>query len=150
MYSEYAWAFSGKFKLAPSIGVMNFHRNQVNTDDDTNILLQNANARSLELMGYFTPAITNRFGLELGLGSFIRNWRWIYATGPYSGYSSGDIYIGSSDYASATTTGIGYSVSIGIKQKITHHIGISLRGVYQNDNNYDNTVSLRLGLNLGF
>lgn len=149
LHSEYGWAFSEKFKIAPAIGVMNFHQNTIETDKK-NILLKNANARSLELMGYVTPAITNRLGFELGFGSFVRHWRWIYATGPLSGYGSGDIHLGSSDYATAATTGVGYSISIGFMLKVSGHIGLSLRGVYQNDTNYDNAVTARLGLNIGF
>jgi len=149
IYNEYVRVISSKFKIAPAIGIMHFHRNDTEMDN-TNILLQNADSRSLELAGYFTPSISNSFGLEIGIGTFIRNWRWIYATGPNSSFVSDELFLDPSSYATKKNNSFGYSISIGLQAKITEQIGLSLRGVYQNDQNADNSVSARLGMNIGF
>jgi hypothetical protein len=144
MYNEYARVISNKFKVAPAIGIMNFHRNE------TDHLLRHANSRSFELAGYFTPAVSSILGLEFGMGIFYRNWRWIYATGPETGYSIDDLQLDPSSYATRTTNSIGYSASIGFHIRFTDIVGLTLRGVYQNDQNADNSVTARLGVNIGF
>jgi hypothetical protein len=150
VYNEYVRVVSNKFKIAPAIGIMSFHRNDTE-NDNTNNLLRHADSRSLEFAGYFAPSISNSFGLEIGIGTFFRNWQWIYATGPNTSFPVSDnLHLNPSSYATKMNNSIGYSISIGFQTRITDLIGLSLRGVYQNDNNSDNSVSARLGMNIGF
>lgn len=150
VYNEYSRLLTDRFKISPSFGIMNFQHNSIDNFDNSNSLFQNANARSIELTGYFTQKILNLIGFEIGLGGLYRNWEWIYATGDNASFGTDDFHLEPSEYGTITNNTIGYTVSIGLQIDLSKQLGLSFRGVYQNDSNSDNAVTGRLGLNFGF
>jgi hypothetical protein len=148
-YNEYQRSVGNRFKIAPGIGILTFFYDWLDNTSDHSILLINVNCISLDLTGYYYPVQTNNFDIEAGLGLFLRNWHRIYATGPNLSYSSRDLNLGPNSHGDYFKTAPGYTVSIGTILKISNRIGISLRGVYQNDTNGDNSVTARIGLKIG-
>jgi len=87
--------------------------------------------------------------IETGLGLYVRRWHRIYATGEFGGFSSPDLQLGSGSHGDYYKTAPGYTVSVGTILKVSNRTGISLRGVYQNDTNGDNSVTARMGVRIG-
>jgi hypothetical protein len=143
-YNEYSRSVGNRFRIAPAIGFLDFFRN------DTEIqFLEDARCISLDLTGYFCPVKTEYFDIEAGLGLYIRRWHRIYATGDLGGYSSPDLQLDSNSHDDYFKTAPGYTISIGTIMKISNRMGISIRGVYQNDINGDNSVTARVGVSIG-
>lgn len=147
-YNEYQRSVGNRFKIAPGIGVLTFFYDFLNSTSDYSNLLINANCISLDLTGYYYPVKNDYFDIETGIGAYVRDWHWIYATGPDVSYSSRDLTLGPDKHGDYFKTAPGYTVSIGAILKISDRTGISIRGVYQNDTNGDNSVTARVGLNL--
>jgi len=143
-YNEYSRSVGNRFKIAPSIGILNFFRAAPDVQ-----VLQAVNGISLDLTGYFYPLKTGNFNIETGLGFYVRNWHWIYATGPDQTFGVGNRIIGPGSYFDEYNTAPGYIISIGTVTRISKRLGISIRGVYQNDTNGDNSVTVRFGLRIG-
>jgi hypothetical protein len=147
-YNEYQRSVGNRFKIAPGIGVLTFFYDFLNSTSDYSILLINANCISLDLTGYYYPVKNDYFDIETGLGVYVRDWHWIYATGPDVSYSSRDLTLGPDEHGDYFKTAPGYTVSIGAVLKINDRTGISFRGVYQNDTNGDNSVTARVGVRI--
>ncbi len=142
-YNEFSLPVGNRFNIAPAIGFLDFFRN------DTEIqFLEDARCISLDLTGYFYPVKTKYFDIEAGLGLYVRRWHRIYATGEFGGFSSPDLQLGSGSHGDYYKTAPGYIVSVGTILKVSNRTGISLRGVYQNDTNGDNSVTARVGVNI--
>lgn len=60
-------------------------------------------------------------------------------TTEYSSCSHGDYF----------KTAPGYTGSFGAIMKVSSRMGISIRGVYQNDTNGDNSLTARAGVSIG-
>ena len=145
-YNEYSRLIGNKFKISPSIGILNFY-----SEDNQDIsLTRNANALSFELAGYYLPINRDKFNIELGLGGYYRDWQWIYATGDDQYYSREGLNLGPNSFASQSRKALGYSISIGTGFEIIEIIGLNLRAVYQIDTNGDNALTGRIGLNIKF
>jgi hypothetical protein len=147
-YNEYQRSAGNRFKIAPGIGVLTFFYDFLNSTSDYSILLINANCISLDLTGYYYPVKNEYFDIETGLGFYVRNWHWIYATGPDISYSSRDLTLGPDSHGDYFKTSPGFTVSIGTILKISNRTCISIRGVYQNDTNGDNSVTARVGVSI--
>ena len=93
-YNEYSRSVGNRFKIAPGIGILTFFYDFLDNTSDHSILLMNANCISLDLTGYYYPVKLKKFDIETGLGFYIRDWHWIYATGPDISYSSTDLNLG--------------------------------------------------------
>ena len=100
------------------------------------------------MTGYYYPVKTEQFDIEAGLGFYVRDWHWIYATGPDVSYSSRDLNLEPNSHGDYFKTAPGYNVSIGTILKISNRTGITIRGVYQNDTNGDNSVTARVGVKI--
>jgi len=147
-YNEYSQSVGNRFKIAPGIGILTFFYDFLDNTSDHSILLMNANCISLDLTGYYYPVKTDHFDIETGLGFYIRDWHWIYATGPDISYRTRGLIIPPDSHADIFVNAPGYTVSIGTILKINSRFGISIRGVYQNDTNGDNSVTARVGVNI--
>jgi hypothetical protein len=147
-YNEYQRSVGNRFKIAPGIGVLTFFYDFLDNTSDHSILLINANCISLDLTGYYYPVKTDYLDLEAGLGFYVRDWHWIYATGPNLSYSSRDLNLGPNSHGDYFKTAPGYTISVGTILKISNRTGISIRGVYQNDTNGDNSVTARVGVKI--
>jgi hypothetical protein len=147
-YNEYSRSVGSRFKIAPGVGILTFFYDFLDNTSDHSVLLMNANCVSLDLTGYFYPVKLKKFDIETGLGFYIRDWHWIYATGPDISYSSIDLNLGPNSHGDYFKTAPGYTISIGTILKISNRTGISIRGVYQNDTNGDNSVTARVGVNI--
>jgi hypothetical protein len=147
-YNEYSRSVGSRFKIAPGVGILTFFYDFLDNTSDHSVLLMNANCVSLDLTGYFYPVKLKKFDIETGLGFYIRDWHWIYATGPDISYSSIDLNLGPNSHGDYFKTAPGYTISIGTILKISNRTGISIRGVYQNDTNGDNSVTARVGLRI--
>lgn len=147
-YNEYQRSVGNRFKIAPGIGVLTFFYDFLNSTSDYSNLLINANCISLDLTGYYYPVKNDYFDIETGIGAYVRDWHWIYATGPDVSYSSRDLTLGPDEHGDYFKTAPGYTVSIGAILKISDRTGISIRGVYQNDTNGDNSVTARVGVRI--
>ena len=128
---------------------MNFQHNEL-VNDNQNSLLSNANTRSLNITAYYNLINFGFLKFETGLGSYFRKWDWIYATGTITSLSINEITIPPSTYAQLSNYCVGYAVSIGLSFELNKIVSLNLRGVYQNDNNGDNSVTARLGINTKF
>lgn len=146
LYNEYSRLIGKRFTISPAFGFLNFYKN----DNQEILLLQNANCLSFELAGYYYPIKRDRFSIEVGFGGYYRNWHWIYATGPDQYYSKEGLTLGPESYASQVVNGIGYSISGGTIFDLNETFGFNLRGVFQNDTNGDNALTVRIGLNIRF
>lgn len=146
IYNEYSRILGERFKIAPSIGFLNFSNSDYSDID----LLENVDCISLDLTGYYIPFKRDRFNIEIGLGTYFRNWNWIYATGPDVYFSSLRLRLDPSSHAELKTKSVGYIISIGTGINISEIIGLSFRGVYQNDLNSDNSLTARVGFNIKF
>jgi hypothetical protein len=147
-YNEYSRSISSRFRVGPAIGFMNFFR-----DDQDGLIsglevLHSANCLSFDLTGYFYPLMTPKLDLEGGLGLYVRKWHWIYATGPDQVASVRGTTVGPGSYFDDYVTAPGYTVSIGTVLKLSYRMGFSIRGVYQNDTNGDNSATVRFGLKI--
>jgi len=147
-YNEYFRSVGKKFKIAPGIGILTFFYDFLDNSSDYSILLMNANCISLDLTGYFYPVKLKKIDIETGLGLYIRDWHWIYATGPDVSFSVRGLTIPPDSHADIFINAPGYTVSLGALLKIKPRLGISVRGVYQNDINGDNTVTARVGVSI--
>ncbi len=147
-YNEYLRSVGNRFKIAPGIGVLTFFYDFLDNTSDHSELLMNANCISLDLTGYYYPVKSDHFDIEAGLGFYVRDWHWIYATGPNVSYSSTDLTLGPNSHGDYFKTAPGYTVSIGTILKISNRTGISIRGVFQNDSNGDNSVTARVGVKI--
>jgi hypothetical protein len=147
-YNEYQRSVGNRFKIAPGIGILTFFYDFLNSTSDYSVLLINANCISLDLTGYYYPLKTEQFDIEAGLGFYVRDWHWIYATGPDVSYSSRDLNLEPNSHGDYFKTAPGYTVSIGTLLKISNRTGITIRGVYQNDTNGDNSVTARVGVKI--
>ncbi|HEY5123072.1 MAG TPA: hypothetical protein VIK14_04990, partial [Ignavibacteria bacterium] len=134
-YNEYSQSVGNRFKIASGIGILTFFYDFLDNTSDHSILLMNANCISLDLTGYYYPVKTDHFDIETGLGFYIRDWHWIYATGPDISYRTRGLIISPDSHADIFVNAPGYTVSIGTILKINSRFGISIRGVYQNDTN---------------
>jgi hypothetical protein len=148
-YNEYQRSVGNRFKIAPGIGILTFFYDFLDNTSDHSILLMNANCISLDLTAYFYPVKFKKFDIETGLGFYIRDWHWIYATGPDISYRTRGLTIPPDSHADIFVNSPGYTVSVGTILKINSRFGISIRGVYQNDLNGDNSVTARVGVNIG-
>jgi hypothetical protein len=147
-YNEYSRSVGSRFKIAPGIGVLTFFYDFLDNTSDHSILLMNANCVSLDLTGYYYPVKTDHFDIETGLGFYIRDWHWIYATGPDISFRTRGLTIPPNSHADIFVNAPGYTVSVGAVVKISDRAGISVRGVYQNDTNGDNSVTARVGVKI--
>jgi hypothetical protein len=147
-YNEYQRSAGNRFKIAPGIGILTFFYDWLDNTSDHSILLINANCISLDLTGYYYPVRNDYFDIEAGLGVYVRDWHWIYATGQDISYSSKDLTLGPDSHGDYFKTAPGYTVSVGTILKIGSRTGISIRGVYQNDTNGDNSVTARVGVRI--
>jgi hypothetical protein len=145
-YNEYLRSVGSRFKIAPGIGILTFFYDFLDNSSDYSNLLMNANCVSLDLTGYYYPIKLKNIDIETGLGIYIRDWHWIYATGPDISYRVRGLTIPPDSHADIFVNSPGYTVSIGSIVKITNRAGISIRGVYQNDMNGDNSVTARIGV----
>ena len=147
-YNEYIRSIGKRFGVGPGIGFLNFFRDD---QDDLTAgieVLHSANCLSFDLTGYFYPVTTPKFDLVAGLGLNVRKWHWIYATGPDQMASVRGTTVGPGSYFDDYVTAPGYTVSIGTMLKISYRMGFSVRGVYQNDTNGDNSATVRFGLKI--
>jgi hypothetical protein len=147
-YNEYLRSVGNRFKIAPGIGILTFFYDFLDNTSDHSVLLMNANCVSLDLTGYYYPLKLKNLDIETGLGFYIRDWHWIYATGPDISYRTRGLIIPPDSHADIFVNSPGYTVSIGTILKINSRFGISIRGVYQNDINGDNSVTARMGVNI--
>jgi len=147
-YNEYSRSVGSRIKIAPGIGILTFFYDFLDNTSDHSILIMNANCISLDLTGYFYPVKRKNFDIETGLGFYIRDWHWIYATGPDISFRTRGLTIPPDSHADIFVNSPGYTVSIGAIFKITNRTGISIRGVYQNDLNGDNSVTARVGVKI--
>ena len=147
-YNEYSRSVGSRFKIAPGVGILTFFYDFLDNTSDHSVLLMNANCVSLDLTGYFYPVKLKKFDIEAGLGFYIRDWHWIYATGPDISYRTRGLIIPPDSHADIFVNSPGYTVSVGTILKINSRLGISVRGVYQNDTNGDNSVTARVGVNI--
>lgn len=149
-YNEYQRSVGNRFKIAPGAGILTFFYDFLDNTSDYSNLLMSANCVSLDLTGYYYPVRTKNFDIETGLGFYIRNWHWIYATGPDISFRTRGLIIPPDSHADVFVNSPGFTVSIGTILKINSLLGISVRGVYQNDINGDNSVTARVGVSIRF
>lgn len=150
IYNEYNRTLGKNFKISPSVGILYFFGNVFDNVYNKNLYLQSANCISLDLTVYYEFFITNRLILECGLGGYLRNWHWIYATTNDQILIVNGNTVGPGSYYFEHINSPGYTVSAGVLIKISNRLDLSFRGVYQNDDNGDNSVTARGGLCLGF
>ena len=150
IYNEYNRTIGKNFKISPSIGILNFFGNVFDNVYNKNLYLQNANCISFDLTAYYDLLITTPLSLACGAGGYLRKWHWLYATTNDQVLLVNGKTVGTGSYLFDHITSPGYTASIGILFTITNRLDISLKGVYQNDDNGDNSVTARGGLLLGF
>ena len=150
IYNEYNRTLGKNFKISPSVGILNFFGNIFDNVYNKNLYLQSANCISLDLTGYYDLFIPNHLIFECGLGGYLRNWHWIYATTNDQVLIVNGKTVGPGSYFYENINSPGYTVSLGVLIRISNRIDLSFRGVYQNDDNGDNSVTARGGLCLGF
>lgn len=119
--TEYSRKLTKAVHLGVALGIVNFQDNGVD-DLNQDFLLQNAHARSLELIGYIVPLRWCALGLEIGGGGFYRQWTWIYATGANISFSNGEIFLGPNSYATQKINTAGYTASIGGYVVLVKHL----------------------------
>lgn len=148
---EYSRQLSKYFSIAPSIGMMQFNAPPILRSD---YFSSEAKAKSIGVTSYFRPVNKRFFSLELGLGTFVRNWEWEYKTGDLGKYGSvfiGDFgELGSNSFATQNYTTVGYTASLGAVFNLSKSVALSARLVYQNDTMGDNAISARPGLIIKF
>lgn len=149
-YNEFSGSPEKRFRLSPGLGFLNMFNNELDDIYDMKVLLQSATCLSVEMNCYFDVVKTDNISVETGLGLFLKNWHRIYATGPGAGFSTNGFYVDPASYGDRYNSSPGYTVSIGTRFRVDQLFGLSLRGVYQNDLNGDNTVTARIGLNVCF
>lgn len=148
--NEYGLFIGDHFRIGPAISFIKYSGIQYDMISGEGFLMQSADCIGFDFTCYFYPLKTNTFDFEAGIGAYIRNWHWIYATGPDVSYSSARLNLGPGSFGDFYKTAPGYTVSLGVVFKTGQNLSFNIRGVYQNDTNGDNSVTARFGLNFGF
>jgi hypothetical protein len=148
-YNEYSFPLGKRFGIAPAVGVLSFFGDDIDNTYDNSILMTNATCVSFDLTCYFYPLMLKVMDVETGLGFYYRTWHWAYATGPDNSYVGPGLSLDPGSHGHRYTSSPGYTVSIGTILKVGPRFGISLRSVYQNDLDGDNSLTVRLGARIG-
>ena len=135
--------------MAPAVGVLNFFGDDRDNTYDNPVLMTKATCVSFGFTGYFCPLTLKIMDVETGLGFYYRTWHWVYATGPGNSYAVPGLSLGPGSHGHRHAGSPGYTVSVGTILKAAPRFGISLRGVYQNDLDGDNSLTFRLGVRIG-
>ncbi|MGI6338685.1 MAG: hypothetical protein ACOXZV_04815 [Bacteroidales bacterium] len=149
LYNEYSFPLGKKFGIAPAVGVLNFFGNDMDNTYDNPVLMTKVTCVSFGFTGYFFPLTFKIMDVETGLGFYYRTWHWAYATGSGNSYEAPGLSIGPGSHGHRYAGSPGYTVSVGTILKASPRFGISLRGVYQNDLDGDNSLTLRMGVRIG-
>jgi hypothetical protein len=146
IYLEYGRYLTSRFRLSPAVGVWLFQRN----DQGNFNLLRTATAKSFDLTGYYEIALFGGVKAEVGAGGFARNWNWAYATGPTSGFSTGEFNLPPGSYGTIAENTVGYTLSAGVLVGLTEAIGWNARATLQNDTGGNTALTARAGFKIRF
>lgn len=142
--AEYGKYLIPKLKISGLIESMSFL-------SQDNSLLQSSYLTGFGIHGYYDLIDIQILRFQIGTGVLYRNWKWIYATGEKSSFGNSDGFsLSPSSYGSFKNQTVGYTISVGSIIDINKTLGLSIRGLYQNDSKGNNTVSARIGFDFKF